>query len=571
MRGRIVVIALAVVAVAVAFAGSRGGGKDSGSGGGGGTGGDTAPTTATAAPAANALRIQFVYSPEKEALVRPLVASFNAAHVRAGGRVVFVETRNMASGDAETQIAAQRLKPVVWSPASSLWGRLLNFKADADYVANDNPSLARTPLVIAMWEPMARLLGWPKQQVGFARILRLARSPQGWGLYKRPDLGPFKLGHTNPDFSTSGLSAVAGQYYAATGKREGLTLSDVNDPKVRAEIEAVERSIVHYGDTTLFFEQQLAKYGPGYASAIAMEEATLIDFNSHPHAGPRLVGLYPSDGAFFSDDPVAVLRAPWVTPQMRDAGNAFSRFIRQKGTPEFVARFGFRPGDSSQKPVAPVDAAHGADPAQPRVTLGLPAPEVLSHIKDLWHTDRKPANVMLVVDKSGSMNDNGKMDQAKRGLAGFFRQLAPQDRVGLIEFSNSSQQVVPIKAFSQDRGLLAARVRDMFADGDTALFDATRQAVETVRRLKDSSRINAVVLLSDGQDTSSTIRQGPLITELRRSSPVAEGSVRVFTIAYGTDADRAPLDAIAAATGGKAFAGDPSEIASVYQSISSFF
>ena len=38
----------------------------------------------------------------------------------------------------------------------------------------------RTPLVIAMWEPMARALGWPKKPLGFADILRLADDPRGW-------------------------------------------------------------------------------------------------------------------------------------------------------------------------------------------------------------------------------------------------------------------------------------------------------------------------------------------------------------------------------------------------------
>ena len=38
-----------------------------------------------------------------------------------------------------------------------------------------------------------------------------------------PEFGPFKLVHTNPDFSTSGLSAVVAEYFFATGKREGLT------------------------------------------------------------------------------------------------------------------------------------------------------------------------------------------------------------------------------------------------------------------------------------------------------------------------------------------------------------
>jgi Ca-activated chloride channel family protein len=560
VRGRIAVIALAVVAVVIAFAGSRGG-----SDGGGGRASAPKPT-------AGALHLQFVYSPEKATLVERLVAAFNAAHVRSGGRVVFVDALNVASGDAETRIAAGSLKPAVWSPASSLWGRLLDFEADKDYVADDNPSLVRTPLVIAMWKPEAQALGWPRQQVGFEQILRLARSKRGWAVVPgAAQFGAFKLGHTNPDFSTSGLSAVAGEYYAATGKREGLTLDDVDRPAIRREIEAVERSIVHYGDTTLFFEQQLAKYGMGYASAIAMEETTLVDFNSHRHVGPPLVALYPSDGAFFSDDPVAVLHAPWVTPQLRAAGEAFSRFIRRRATPQFVARYGFRPGDPAVAPVAPVDRAHGVDPAQPKAKLELPQPEVLSRIKDLWHADRKPANVMLVVDTSGSMIEDSRLIHAIDGLHTFFDQLAPQDRVGLITFSSTSRQVVPLGEFGRIRRRLTAAVDEMHSDGQTAVFDAVQQAVEGVRSLHDDSRINAVVLLTDGEDNKSRTDLDTLLGELHAQSPVESGVVRVFTIAYGDAADRRPLQQIAAATGGRAATGNPEQIAAVYQGISSFF
>ena len=50
-------------------------------------------------------------------------------------------------------------------------------------------------------------------------------------------------------------------------------------------------------------------------------------------------------------------------------------------------------------------AANGVDPAEPRRVLGLPEPRVLAAIKDAWRADRKPANVLLVLDTSGSMND----------------------------------------------------------------------------------------------------------------------------------------------------------------------
>ena len=270
------VAALAVGAVALL---AGGGDKDDGGSGPRASRGDGAPP-------AGALSIEFAYSPEKEKLLAPLVKAFNREGVEVGGKPVHVAAKIVASGDAESRIASGRLKPVAWSPASSLWGRLLNFEADQPLAPRDNPAIVRTPLVIAMWEPMARALGWPAKRIGFGDILRLAGDERGWAAHGRPEFGPFKLVHTNPDFSTSGLSAVVAEYYAATGKKEGLTEAEVTGRKARKAVRQIERSIVHYGDTTLFIADRMREQGPGYASAVAMEEATLLDFNAD-RAGPR--------------------------------------------------------------------------------------------------------------------------------------------------------------------------------------------------------------------------------------------------------------------------------------------
>src|SRR3954454_16625278 len=217
--GRFVVIVLAVGAVIAAFALSKGSGGDDGGSG----------KSGQASPKQGDVPITFLYSPEKEALVKPLVERFNSED-----HGVFITATNVSSGEAETKIAKGRLQPDAWSPASSLWGRLLNHEADKPWVPDDNPSLVRTPLVIAMWEPLARALGWPKKEIGFADVLKLALDDRGWAAYGKPQFGSFKLGHTNPDFSTSGLSAVAAEYYATAGKKEGLTEADVLKPRTRS-------------------------------------------------------------------------------------------------------------------------------------------------------------------------------------------------------------------------------------------------------------------------------------------------------------------------------------------------
>jgi Ca-activated chloride channel family protein len=559
MKSRLIVLGIAVVVVIVAVVASSGGGGDSGSGG---------PGAGAKAPK-GALRVGFVYSPEKEKLLTPLIAKFNGERHQVGGKPVFVEAQVLSSGDAERQITRGTLKPTVWSPASSFWGRLADLQGDTQLVAADNPSIVRTPLVIAMWKPMAQALGWPRKQIDFKQIIKLATAPNGWASVGA-QFGPFKYVHTNPDFSTSGAEAVADSYYAFAGKREGLTNADV--ARVAPSVKKVESSIVHYGDNTLFIEDQLKKHGMGYASAVAMEETTLLDYNrTAPQGSPKLVALYPSEGTFVSDDPYQILNASWVSGAQRQGAQAFQAFLAKEITSELAGRQGFRPGDPNAKAAGMVSTASGADPAQPKIELKVPEPKVLDRLLATWRRDRKPANVLLVLDNSGSMGDQNKLEQAKGGLRSFFGQAASQDRIGLMKFSSKPQLLVPIAPFGQNRTALQQAVAQVQPDADTALYQAAVAGVDLVKQRADTSRINAVVLLTDGQDTAGGLSAGQVLSRLAQEGRAETGAVRVFTIAYGSDADQGLLAQFADATGGKPFVGDTSNIDSVYLSISSFF
>ena len=488
---------------------------------------------------------------------------------------MFVEGKSESSGVTEQRIAQGRDQPVAWSPASSLWGRLLNFEADNPLVPDENPSIVRTPLVIAMWEPMAKALGYPDKPLGFDDILRLARSKAGWADYGLPEYGAFKLVHTNPDESTSGLSAVVAEYYAATGKKEGLRPEDITG-KAREQVRAIERSIVHYGDNTLFIADQMRKGGLGYASAVAMEEATLLDFNLDKRRGslPKLVAIYPKEGTFFSDSPFIVLDADWVTPELREGAQAFQRFLAKEITPEVAAAGRLPPGrPRGRSPFAPITAANGVDPEQPERELELPEPRVLALLKRTWREDRKPANVLLVLDTSGSMNDEKRLENAKQGLDVFLSQVAPQDRVGLTTFSDQITPLVPVGPFRENKAKLKQTISRLIAEGGTAFYDATAEGYRTVRDLAGrDDRINAVVLLTDGNDTDSTRSLDSVVQELEGQGD-SSTQVRVFTIAYsvGAAGARKALEEIAEASGGNSYPGDPENIETVYRSISSFF
>jgi Ca-activated chloride channel family protein len=196
---------------------------------------------------------------------------------------------------------------------------------------------------------------------------------------------------------------------------------------------------------------------------------------------------------------------------------------------------------------------------------------VLARIKEAWREDRKPANVMLVVDVSGSMNDENKIAHAREGLKTFLGQLSPRDRVGLMTFDAQTRTIVPIAPFASVRGLLFQRSSELIADGGTALYDATSAGWAAVDGLADDTRINAVVVLSDGADTESRRGRANALAAIRARSEGEGRQIRIFTIAYGSDARGDVLEEIAAASGGNAYSGDPQTIEAVYLQISSYF
>ena len=248
----------------------------------------TAPAATTQAPApAGAVVVTVAYSPEKDALLQhrgPRVRGEALRRSRATRSSCASRTSPRAR--RSTRFAAGTLKPTIWSPSSSLWGRLLTARSPSVYVgARDNPSIVRTPLVIAIWEPVALALGWPAKPLGFADVAAGGAEPAGLrGVRPSGVRAPSSSATRTPTSRRPASRRSPPSTTRATGKTEGLTPPN-EAPAVRAKIRAIESSVVHYGDTTLFFADQLARHGPAFASAVAMEEATLHRLQP-PHA-PR--------------------------------------------------------------------------------------------------------------------------------------------------------------------------------------------------------------------------------------------------------------------------------------------
>src|SRR5215470_2422448 len=232
-------------------------------------------------PTSDRLELLFTYGSEKEKWINEVTSDFNRAdHRTSGGKRIYVRALPMGSGESMDEVMEGRRQPHLISPASAAFIKLGNAQSQTKYgkdliASTDN--LVLSPVVIAMWKPMAEALGWGKKPIGWSDILTLAQSQRGWDAYGYPQWGRFKFGHTHPQFSNSGLISLFAEVYASSGKTANLTLADVNKPRTAEFLAGIEKSVVHYGSSTGFFGRQMFSTGPQYLSAAVLYENMVIE------------------------------------------------------------------------------------------------------------------------------------------------------------------------------------------------------------------------------------------------------------------------------------------------------
>ena len=547
-------------------------------------------------------------SSEKVNLVNELGVAFKDSNeAKSLSKCVTVKPINVTSGDGATNLINSSTSwpleneeywPTVWSPASTIWTDRVD-AATGGGVIGDAESFTHTPVVFAMPESMAKALGYPDKPISLTTIKDLIINPDGWGSVGKPLWGKFTISKTNPNTSTTGLSTVLMQAYEAAGKTEDLTVDDVKNAEDFSR--QFEQGAIHYGDTTGKVLLRLAENAgrdEGYVSAIAVEETSLINYNmgnadSHIVAegevltppAEKLVAVYPENGSMWSNNPATVLSTSWVTAEKKAAGEAFVKFLHTVEAQKILPQYGFRPLDTTVPLGDLFTAQYGVNPDQPAVTLPQPETAVVSTALDQWEQVRKPSAVLQLIDISGSMMDdagNGstKLDGAISGVQNTIDHFRPTDEVGIWAFttdisSSVGNNIVPVWDFGP-LGTASETIKNDVEDlrnakkGNTPLYDTLSTAYDYMQAKAETGRINAIVVLSDGEDAGSSTSLDNLLIKLNqtKSEGVNDAPVRIFLIAYGQGANIDVLGKIAKATGGQVFdATDATKIDKVFAQV----
>ena len=373
-------------------------------------GGPTAPigTPATADPITGDVELPFEYSTEKKDWLEAAVAAFQNANPK-----IHVKLIGKGSLEGANAILDGSDKPVLWSPADSLVANLLASDWQTKHQSQLFPTsgdsgpqpLLLTPLVFVVWQERASVLVDSSSassrstsgQLSWKTIHKAVASPKGWaGIGGKPAWGFVTLGHTDPNKSNSGMQAIALMAYEYFNVTSGLTVEQLLDPKFQDFVKETERGVQRFESSTGTFMTDMIRFGPSkYDIAVVYESLAVSQLENAQGRWGSLHIYYPPV-TIWSDHPVVLLDAPWVTAEQKQAGARLIAFLRSTPIQTTALRFGFRPADTS----VPMKTAEGANPftksAQYGLSLELPPaaqpPDgpVLRNMLMMWSRVVKP-------------------------------------------------------------------------------------------------------------------------------------------------------------------------------------
>ena len=441
----------------------------------------------------------------------------------------------------------------VWIPDSSMW---IERAAAAGLVTfGQNPSMATSQVVLALPEAAAGRFAAAAGPADFSRILAT-----------RQTATPIRVGLPDPQKSAAAVGVVLAAEAAVAGTSDA-----------RAALTWAVRSSP--ADLPVDGNELIDRLAADPNTAVPVSERAVVAHNAAANAAP-VVAVYPGSGGVALDYPLVTLSSD---PDVVSAAGDLARLLVGEQGRAAMLDAGFRAPDGSVG--STMAGSFGVNPAT-TVTTPLPPLAAIDDALRTVQVTNEPSRMLAVIDISGSMQGEvagaspaTRMDLAKqaatRGLG-----IYPADSdIGLWVFSRSltptsdHRELIPVSTLGPDgRGgsgaqRLAQALDSIQAipDGGTGLYDTVLDAVRTMRAAYDPTRVNTVLIMSDGMnDDAGSIDLSTLLSTLAAEQDPTR-PVPVISIAFGPDSDVQALNQISKATGGAAYESrDPRQIGEIF-------
>jgi Ca-activated chloride channel homolog len=449
--------------------------------------------------------------------------------------------------------------PDVWVPDSSTW--LERLQTASPDLALTGTTIASSPIVIAMPQPVAASLGSSLTSLTWAKLLGKLTG------------GTLQPGIVDPNVDATGLATLVTVGAVATGGTGKVT------PASQATIVGAMRALSS-GDSQLRDDLMGQFPRATDASTIArslaaapIPEQALLAFNAQQPPVP-LVGLYLNPAPPALDYPYTPMAG--LSKVKSDAAAKFGTLLAGTGWRDRLASVDLRAADGTYGSAMPTVTGMPPGPLTP---TPIPA-DAISQTLSTWSAVTVPGRMLAVIDVSGSMTtpvptaggatrEQVTVAAAKAGLSLF------DDRwsVGLWTFStdmNGSKpyrQLAPIQSLSTGRSQIGSALATVapIPNGNTGLYDTVLAAYKTVQAGWDPSRVNSIVIMTDGQnDNPGGLTLAGMVAQINKIKDPNK-PIEVIALGIGNDVDKTELQKITAATGGGVFiATDPSKIGDIF-------
>jgi Ca-activated chloride channel family protein len=413
-----------------------------------------------------------------------------------------------------------------------------------------------TPIVLGIKESRARELHWVNNaNVSWKDIAEAAKQEK------------FTFGMTSPASSNTGFSGLLGLAAALSGKGDAIEEKDIDAKRLASFFKAQRLTAGSSGwlADAYLNEQDKVDGLINYAS-------TLMSLNKNAKLKEKLVLIYPKDGIVTADYPIMLVNAV-----KRDAYDKVVTYLRGAEFQQAMTTTTLR------RPINP-DVQSADASASTLIELPFPAKlAVVDAILDAFDNQlRLPVDSTFVLDKSGSMGSDGRIEDLKKAMLGLsgadksisgrFAKFHNRERVTVITFSGDVESADQFdmgndpKTNESAMAALQNRVQAIQPAGGTAIFSAAQSAYTNAvqRRKSDPSRFYSIIVMTDGVNT-----QGISVIDFvdwYNKLPAADKGIKIFPVLFG-DADQDELKKLADLSGGKLFDSRKAGLQSIFKEI----
>lgn len=440
--------------------------------------------------------------------------------------------------------------PDVWIPDSSTW--LVRLRAALPgFTVADEGSIALSPVVLALPEPIAKGIGWPGRKLTYRDLVRQVTTST-----------TLRAGIVEPTRDAVGLSGLL-----ALNANAGSSL-----PAVLHAL-AAGRSALR---ANLLQQFPQADDAASIASALGLaplSEQDVISYNAGSPAVP-LAAVYAQPAPLPLDYPYVVM--PGAESVQSAAAQSFYQSLRTGAGTDRLGRAGFRSPDGKSPDAFTAPTGAPAAVAVPPADKEIADATAINHALAGWSGVVAPARLLAVLDASQSMADpvakNGQgtrmqatLEAARDGLTLF----SDDWQVGVWEFDGAThRQLVPIGPLINNRAAVQASFNGFTPHngGDAGLYRTILDAYDTVKKGWQAGRVNSVLIMTDGVAGPKTgdLALNDLLAQLKAAKDPGR-PVQVVIVGVGDSVARAPLDEITRTVGGGVFvATDPTQVGDVF-------